>query len=130
MQTPQLQRPRDLPACLSRSGLGWAQARLRALARSLPILPAIYQRGNKKAHEIAADLCVNIADWAAVTPPPLSSTLTPAPPATHHPASWKSVGASAFAGRLRHICSALCCPHRAVLPYNEGRLVSWTASHA
>lgn len=68
MQTPQ--RPRDLPACLSRGGLRWAQARLRALARSLPILPAIYQRGNKKAHEIAADLCVNVADWATVTPPP------------------------------------------------------------
>lgn len=42
------------------------QARLRALARTLPILPAIYQHGNKRSHEIAADLGVNVADWPAV----------------------------------------------------------------
>lgn len=39
---------------------------LRAAARSLPMLPAIYQRGNQKGPEIAKELGVTVLDWAAV----------------------------------------------------------------
>lgn len=40
--------------------------RLRTAARSLPMLPAIYQRGNKKGNEIAKELGVTVLDWATV----------------------------------------------------------------
>ncbi len=42
------------------------QVRLKMAARTLPQLPAIYQRGNRNGKDIAKELGVSVPDWAHV----------------------------------------------------------------